>query len=71
MTAGGLKAKPPVTGSKGVGRKSFRGGATGKKTENSTIKLLLGGRKGKKQKIAKHDRKIALLSFYLLYLCHV
>jgi len=46
-----------------------------KRPKNSTIKPLpgRGGRgNGKKdRKIAKNDRKIALLSLYLLYLCHV
>jgi len=58
---------------------NFSGGATkkkkkrkiAKKTENSTIKPLPRGATEKRLKIAKNDRKIALLSLYLLYLCLV
>jgi len=51
----------------------FSGGGTKKKTKNSTIKLLLGGEGATEKylKIAKKQQKIALLSFYLLYLYHV
>jgi len=72
---------------KRIGRKfSGEGEATEKRpkiakktTKNSTIKSLPGegggGQRKKKEKKtkknSKNDRKIALLSFYLQYLCHV
>jgi len=60
---------PVGSAHQGRQQKSFRGGQP-KKTESSTIKRLPGGQRKKDRKIAKKDRKIALLSLYLLYLIY-
>jgi len=43
----------------------------GKKTEKWYYYASSRGGNGKDRKIAKRDRKIALLSLFQLYLCHV
>jgi len=55
----------------GVGRKISKGrGSNGKKTKNNTSVFQRGSTE-KRPKNSKIDRKIVLLSLYLLYLYHV
>jgi len=53
------------------GRERKKDRKIAKKNKTSSIKPLPGGNGKKTEKIAKKDRKIALLSLYLLYLYHV